>query len=167
MKPNLGKLRTLFTKNRVALGALGAAAVAALAWKARTDKAGAAGDAPASDVSQPAGTSKTPAYYTGTGAYDSTATDIYNAIQPQLEELRELAGKIPVPGTPTTPVEAPVTEESARSSSISSWYQQFLGRAAAPSEIAFWNGQKSDLGSVRTAIATSAEAQLYKSGALG
>lgn len=104
MKPTLAKLRAAFTKNRVTLGALGVVAVAALAWRARTTQG--AADATDSDVSQPAGTSTSPSYYTA-GAYDSTATDIYNAIQPQLEELRQIASQIPVPGTETTPAASP------------------------------------------------------------
>lgn len=103
---NLEKLRAAFSKNRLALGGLGAVAVAALAWRARSEKSTGT-DAPAGDVTRPAGTSATPSYYTATGAYDSTATDIYNAIQPQLEELRTIASKIPVPGSETTPAEAP------------------------------------------------------------
>lgn len=113
---NLDKLRATFTKNRVALGALGAVAVAALAWRART---GTSADATAAtDVAQPAGTSATPSYYTATGAYDSTATDIYNAIQPQLEELRDIAAQIPVPGKTTAPAVAPGYYRPTGASSI-------------------------------------------------
>ena len=116
---NAAKLKALFTKNRVALGALGVAAVAALAWRARTSTGGDAGTA--SDVYQPAGTATNPSYYTATGAYDSTATDIYNAIQPQLEELREIADRIPVPGKETTPDTGITTNQSWLSSAIKGW----------------------------------------------
>lgn len=156
---NLAKLRgALKGRGRLALGALGVVAVAALAWRARTEK-GTSSSAPASDVTQPAGTSATPSYYTGatgSGAYDSTQSDLYNA-------LADLASRLPVPGTPTTPAEAPApTEESVRADSITSWYQQYLGRQAAPSEIAFWNAKSTDLGTIRAGIAGSPEAAAVK-----
>ncbi len=103
---NLSRLRAAFTKNRVAIGALGAAAVGALAWRARSEKSTATAQTTSDAQAAPAGSSALPSYYTG-GAYDSTASDIYNAIQPQLEELRDLWGQIPVPGTPTTPTTSP------------------------------------------------------------
>jgi hypothetical protein len=46
----------------------------------------------------------------GQGGYDSTASDIYNALQPQVEGLQNLleswqAGVVPVPGSPGTDVD--------------------------------------------------------------
>jgi hypothetical protein len=118
---NLARLRGSLTKNKMALGLLGAAAVAALAWRARSSSStGAASTgATAASTTFPAGSSATPSYYTAGGsAYDSTASDIYNAIQPQLEsvgsavdKLTELYRSIPVPGTPTTPAEAPIVSD--------------------------------------------------------
>jgi len=102
MNPNLAKLRAAVVKNKAAFGVLGAVAVAGLAWRARTTSGG------GSDTSAPAAAGRTstlPGYYSTGGqsgaatGYDSTASDVYNAIQPQLEELTRLweSAKTPTP----------------------------------------------------------------------
>lgn len=99
----LARLRGGLTKNKAGLAVLGAAAVAALAWQARSSKASepadSAGDSTLSSGGQ-----------LGTAPYDSTSSDVYNAIQPELEQigqlLREWAPKtvpVPAPEVPVTP----------------------------------------------------------------
>lgn len=122
----LDKLRGVFARNRVALGALGVLAVGALAWRARNDGATASSSA-AGDVAQPAGTSTAPSYYTGAGgtAYDSTSSDVYNAIQPQLEALQALYDRLPIPGTATEPAPAPTpAPTTAPAPSVQGYYRR-------------------------------------------
>lgn len=93
---NPEKIRALFARNKVALGVLGAAAVAALAWRARSAKGAdvASSEGTSSGgawTAAPGATSTTGGYTAGySGAYDSTASDIYNALQPQLEAVQTL-----------------------------------------------------------------------------
>ncbi|WP_154793302.1 hypothetical protein [Occultella kanbiaonis] len=94
--------------NKWVLGGLGAAAVVALAWFSRrsattpaADDTGGAGYG----LAAPGATSTTGGYTASAGgAYDSSASDVYNALQPALEnvgkqydELRDLLNKTPVP----------------------------------------------------------------------
>jgi hypothetical protein len=102
---NLASLRATFTRNKMPLAAAGALLVVALAWRARTSaKINAAGTTPTAAA---AGTSATGTTAAGGTSYDSTASDVYNAIQPQLEQLQQMASQIPVPGTPTSPASTP------------------------------------------------------------
>jgi len=108
---NLARLKGAFTKNRAAIAALGVVAVAAFAWVNRGE-AGAGSTSSSADAA-PGG------YSTGaqTGAasgYDSSASDLYDAVQPQIEALdamqKWLAENAKLPITPTVPVPAtPVT----------------------------------------------------------
>lgn len=135
MNLNLDRVRAAMSKNKVALGALGALAVAALAWRARTESSGTTKTGTGA-----AGTSTTPysysaSGYTGGTAYDSSSSDVYNALQPQLEavgnavdQLRDLFQTVPVPGTPTTPTPAPAPTYSSNrdwlNAAIGGWTQQ-------------------------------------------
>lgn len=103
----LDTLRAGVLRNKVPLGAGGVAVVGLLAWRARTAKA-------SSSATPAAGTSPVPSSYSvgtqtaGATGYDSTASDVYNAIQPQLEQLSNLWSKnqaIPIP-VPAAPVAA-------------------------------------------------------------
>lgn len=95
------KLEAQFARHKKPILGVAAAVVLFLAWRAR--KSGATSTtsgtgATLSTTSAPVGGGgATPAYYTaGSGAYDSTATDVYNALQPQIEYLQQLAQSIPV-----------------------------------------------------------------------
>lgn len=94
------------SKNKVVLGAGAAGVVVVLALLTR----GRGGDS-----STPTGTT-----VSGTtagqnvGAYDSSASDVYNAIQPEVAALRDLienwqAQQVPVPGGATSDVSTPPT----------------------------------------------------------
>lgn len=102
---NTAGLRAALMKNKTALGVAGAVLVGALALRARS-KTGTS-SAVAAPATTTAGVSATPSYYTaGNGAatgYDSTASDVYSAIQPQIEQLNTVVGSlaktVPVPST--------------------------------------------------------------------
>ncbi len=84
-------------------GAIGGAALLGL----RARSKGKAGKPPAGGSTQmaPVG-SGTQQSYTGAGTYDSTANDIYNAIEPQIEALSrqvERSGMVPGPVGPRGP----------------------------------------------------------------
>ena len=170
MSRGLARVRETLTKNKVALGVLGAAAVAALAWRARSSTS--SGSA---TTTTPAGVSPTPAYYS-TGAqtgsatgYDSTASDVYNAIQPQLEDLRDLIGKaqspIPVPivddepAPPPEPTAQPTPVADQRRSGIVGFYRTILGRDAGNLEVNYWDATGQSLDQIRQGIVNSPEAQ--------
>jgi hypothetical protein len=121
----LDTLRAGVLRNKVPIGAGGVAVVGLLAWRARTAKASSSA-APAAA----AGTSAVPSSYSvgtqtaGATGYDSTASDVYNAIQPQLEQLRNLwsnnqSSPIPVPAAPAAA--APSTNQDWINSAISGW----------------------------------------------
>lgn len=83
----MNRLRELFTRNKVALAVMGVAAVVGLALVAR--KRAGSGDVAEGGYG---GTAQAGAL----APYDSTASDVYNAIQPQIEYLQNLARGIPV-----------------------------------------------------------------------
>lgn len=91
------QLSALFAQHRTAVLGGGAVAVAALAlWQKRKKATGAAGAATAgAAVPSIAGTipaaAVVPGGSVGSG-YDSSAYDVYNALQPQLEQLRQTQG---------------------------------------------------------------------------
>lgn len=104
---NLSNLQATLTRNKGPLAAAGALVVVVLALRARTNgKIAAAGTT--TPTATAAGVSATPYAYSaggqtsGASGYDSSASDVYNAIQPQLEQLQQLYSQIPVPGTPTS-----------------------------------------------------------------
>lgn len=128
---NPDQLKAFIQKNKVALGGAGAAAVAGLAYlrsrAAKEDpdegglpKLGSALSAGGAPVSGDASSSYYPVSYVGaSGGYDSTASDVYNGLQPQLEAIynlmaKQLAGSnspIPItvpPGTTTPSTPTPV-----------------------------------------------------------
>lgn len=174
---NLATIRTTITRNKRGLMIAGAAAVGALALLARK-KAG--GDVPAA-AAGPSGSSASPASagYTSSGGYttyapyDSSGSDVYGAIQPQLEELRDLFGQIPsavgeavagaVPAAGTSPYAA--TGGDSRREAIAGFYTSILGRDPHRSEVNFWdsavNPDKSSktIDEIRAAILRSPEAQ--------
>lgn len=90
MNAKLAQVKAALTKNKAVLGVLGAAAVAALAWRARSDKPATATPRAATTTPSPA---PLPGYFSsgyqtaGATGYDSSASDVYNAIQPQLEDV--------------------------------------------------------------------------------
>jgi hypothetical protein len=106
---NLAGLRASFARNKMPFALAGVALVGVLAWRARTAKTTTGTAAPLA-----AGTSALPATTSAgyTGTYSSTGTDLYSAIQPQLEaigqtqaQLKAQMGQtqtppIPVPGRP-------------------------------------------------------------------
>jgi hypothetical protein len=98
-----GQLRASIEQNKKGLAIAGAAGVAGLALlnKNRGGSAPAGEGAPASGGRY--GLSSTPLPASG-GVYDSSSSDVYNAIQPQLEELgrlmTEAKSPIPVPAPP-------------------------------------------------------------------
>ncbi|MCL1872163.1 MAG: hypothetical protein FWF90_17375 [Promicromonosporaceae bacterium] len=118
------KLQAAFTKHKGPVLACAAAVVLFLAWRARK---GAGGDTTSSTTSLSTtstpvtgGGGATPAYYTaGTGAYDSTSSDVYNALQPQIEYLQQLASQIPVndptAGSSSTSSSSPIDKGRALS----------------------------------------------------
>lgn len=94
MKARLARLRAAITKHKWPLAALGAVAVAGLAWQARSSSGSGDGGQDGEGVAVAAWTAPratSPAGgYTAGGAYDSTASDIYGALQPQLEAVQRL-----------------------------------------------------------------------------
>lgn len=71
---NTAGLKAAVEKNKVAIGAGGVGLVALVALRQRSRAAG--GGAATTQVA-------------GTGTYDSTASDVYNSIQPEIEALRD------------------------------------------------------------------------------
>lgn len=163
---NLGKLRAAISKNRVALGALGALAVGALAWRARSSGQ----SEPA--VSAGGRASSTPAFYStggqtsGASGYDSTASDVYNAIQPQLEELGRMLeeARNPAPIPVPVPEAEPPSYGTSRRNAIAEWYRDILGREASLKEVNFHDRSKLTDDQIRLAILRSPEAKQPKAG---
>lgn len=161
MKTNLAGLRAAATKNKGALAVLGAAAVAAIAWRAR---AGNPATAPAGEAGPVA---SAPFYSVGaqtgatTGGYDSGGSDVYNALQPQIEALSNLIDR---QQQQTTPVPVPVPDVvdepvDPRRDGIASFYQTILNRTAGRNEINYWDATGKTLADIRTGIVNSPEAQ--------
>lgn len=96
---DMSKITGPLSRNKVALGAVGVLAVLGLAWQARS-KPGAGADA--AQPAQPATSYSAGGQTAGIGGYDSTSSDVYNAIQPQLEALQRLYDQIPVPSPSST-----------------------------------------------------------------
>ncbi|MBN9375100.1 MAG: hypothetical protein J0I40_06865, partial [Cellulomonas sp.] len=101
----LTNLRAGFARNKKTLAILGAVAVAGFALLMRNRaKTTAAAAAPATSYSNGAGaTSSTPYATTSTSTYDSTASDVYNSLQPQIEQLQQMLSSTPVPNTSASP----------------------------------------------------------------
>lgn len=127
MSLNLAALKASFAKNKTPFAVAGVAVVGLLAWRARTAKSGATTAAPlaAGTTGYPASTSPG----STSSGYSSTSSDVYSAIQPQLEaigqtqaQLKDLLGQtqtppIPVPAAPA----APSTNQDWINSAISGW----------------------------------------------
>jgi len=139
MNPALTRLRGALTKNKTALAALGVVAVAGLAWRARSESTTAptSSTTTTTDNSYSAG-GQLEGATGGAGYYDSTASDVYNALQPQLEsvgaavaDLRELFTTIPVPDPSADPHAA---KRAARAANLAAW----RARAAKSAETRQW-----------------------------
>lgn len=106
--PALARVQAWIRKHRVVLLAGGGAAVAAVALYLRQNQRTATAS-PSVHVPATTGTGASmPGYYTsgGMGAggyYDSTATDVYNAIMPQLEALHRQLSEVVRPGPVASP----------------------------------------------------------------
>lgn len=95
---NLATVRTALTRNKRGLMIAGAAAVGTLALLARKKAGGdtpTAGAAASGSSTSPTSGSTSAGGYTTYPPYDSSGSDVYGAIQPQLEELRDMFGQIP------------------------------------------------------------------------
>jgi hypothetical protein len=106
----LAGLRAGFEKNKKPLAIFGAVSVAGLAVVARRRSAMGTATSTASTSTS----STTPAAAAKYGAttqqaYDSTGSDVYNALQPQIEQLQQLARQIPVAGATGTPAATPTS----------------------------------------------------------
>jgi hypothetical protein len=174
---NIAGLKGAIARNKTPLGVGGAALVAVLAWRARASKTTTPASTPASANRAP-GVTASPmpgyggGYTTGTGPYDSSSSDIYNALQPQIETTQGLLNKllanqnptspIPVPAPPAPPA-APLSDDDQRKGLITGWYQQYLGRAATPYEQTWLSGEVAkgtvDMSRARINIQNSAEAR--------
>ena len=90
---NLAQLRSGIERNKKGLAVAGVAGVAGLALMKRSkgDQPAAAGeDVPGAGAKY----GMAPMATGAAGAYDSSASDVYNAIQPQLEDLGEKQGAL-------------------------------------------------------------------------
>jgi hypothetical protein len=103
---NPTQLRETLAKNKVSIGVAGAAVVALFAWRSKITAAKnpVSGPPPAATATR---VSQSPSYAGGyTAPNDSSSSDVYNAIQPQLEDLKKLWEKasspVPVPAAPPT-----------------------------------------------------------------
>ena len=113
---NLDQLKATIEANKKGIAIAGAAGVGGLALLNRKKKANAGTDAAG------AGYGLTNQPSTGAaGAYDSTSSDVYNAIQPQLESLGQLLAQLqnrqnttptPVPAPPPTAGPAPTPTQA-------------------------------------------------------
>lgn len=191
---NLATVRTALTRNKRGLMIAGAAAVGALALLARKKAGGdtpVAGAAASGSSTSPTSGSTSAGGYTTYAPYDSSGSDVYGAIQPQLEELRDMFGQIPsavgeavagalpapaptptpTPGPEPPPAPAPVDTtpawlSSARSdprrAAIVSFYESFLGRTPSLNEVNFQDASGLPVDQLRTNIVGSKEAALVR-----
>lgn len=154
----LAGLRAGFNKNKKPLAILGAVGVAGLAVVARRRSAmGSTGSTVPTSTSSttPAATAR---YGASTQqAYDSTGSDVYNALQPQIEQLQQLARQIPVPGT-TPATAAPADPGDPRRAQIVADYQTFLHRTPGTYEVNGWDATGQNLDQIRQGIVASPEA---------
>jgi len=158
---NLGQLRGTIGRNKAVLGVAGAAIVAALAWRSRSAKASAAAPGASTGLASYGAGYQTSA---ATG-YDSTASDVYNAIQPQVENMQRAFEEWQA-ATPPTPVPAdPIPDVPAfkwgdsRRDTIAGYYDAFLRRAPGLGEINFWDATGKSLEGIRSRIVGSPEAK--------
>lgn len=107
---NLAGLKAALTKNKIPLGIGGAVVVGALALRAKSKASSAA---PAAGTLMTSGTTPISAYSSGSqtyasSPYSSTAADVVNALQPQIEQILNQQTKppipVPAPPAPATPV---------------------------------------------------------------
>ena len=178
---NPAQLRAFLERNKVALGAAGAAAVAGLAVlrnrqakddtpaQASLPALGSALSSGGAPVSGSAGSYYPVSYVGASGGYDSTSSDVYNAIQPQLEALSRLwdkqASPIPVAAPLAAGLYAPTyngkyvtagknatgsgpgifevqSDGSLFHLDLDQWKEAVKRGAAAPTKLAEgWNGQ--------------------------
>lgn len=138
MTVNLEQLRAFIARNKVTIGVLGAGAVALLALRSRSNATSSTGLTDAPTYSGTVGYSSG-SQTSGATGYDSTASDVYNAIQPQIEELQGTAEWLrerwdaEQADTPPTPVPTPVPAGpkdygDARRNAIANIYRSVLGR---------------------------------------
>lgn len=158
---NLGGLGATIGRNKGLLGVAGAAVVAALAWRSRSAKA--------SPSAASTGLASYGAGYQTSAAtgYDSTASDVYNAIQPQVEQTQEMLRGLrelwenpkpptPVPAAPKTPA---FKFGDSRRDTIAGYYDAFLRRTPGLGEINFWDATGKSLETIRAGIVGSPEAK--------
>lgn len=102
---NTARLKALFAKNKVILAVAGAAAVGLFAWVNRGEASASSSDTSSYSSGAQAGTA------TG-GVYDSSSSDVYNALQPQLETIGDRLDAfqtwLATNGKPTTTTTTPV-----------------------------------------------------------
>jgi len=152
-----GKLRAGFTRNKTLLGVLGAVAVVGLALVARRKNAAGSTDGASTST---AGWATTPTAAGSYAPYDSSSADLYNAIQPQLEQLQQLARQLPpVDSSNVDSSKWYASESDARRLAIIDDYLTALGRDPSRSEVNFWDAQKFDLAGIRQRIVSSQEAK--------
>ena len=106
---NLAGLRAGLTKNKTPLAIGGVVVVGLLAWRARSQSAASA-STPAAGTIVTSGTTPLSGYSSGSqtyasSPYSSTASDVYNSLQPTLEQILNNQTKtpIPVPAPPASP----------------------------------------------------------------
>jgi hypothetical protein len=120
---NGAQVKAAVEKNKVALGAGGVGIVALLALRQR---------------SKGGGSSSGRVVPAGSGTYDSTASDVYNSIQPEIESLRDqidLLSRLN-PSAQPTPTPTPA-DPSPVSSSISAYVMRDVAPISAdPSPVA-------------------------------
>lgn len=167
MKPRLAALRAAITKNKVPLGVVGAGAVAALAWRSRSTSTSTS----ERSTSSTTGVTTSPAYYSAGGqmggAYDSTSSDVYNAIQPQLEQLadlqRRLLDRTETAAPSPVPVPGPAPEYTdPRREAIANMYRTILRREPDAAGLNAWDATGVDLDAIRSGIVRSNEALTAK-----
>lgn len=137
---NAEQARAWATAHKKELGAGGVVVVLLLGLRARKSKAGDTVNGTAATSPAYAGAAQQATGGSYGGAYDSTSSDVYNALQPQLEsvssgldELRKLFGNAaptPVPAAPdTTAIPNPIIDNTGN---IPSWVTNPPASAPAP-----------------------------------
>lgn len=140
-------------KNRIALGvgAVGLAAVLALLARRRAAQGGAATSDPS--VTVPAGGQTVP-MYGAAGYYDSTATDLYNAITPQLQGLQRQIEELKLTPGPVAPAPQPTGPLPADAGQL---WDAFQGQQLAGGRLVMPGGGARDWGMVaRETLGTNA-----------